>query len=341
MQIARIAPVAAILVGEALAQTPPATNPASPSGMLPYTAILTPLFVAAADAKFVQADDTVVAVVNGNVAKAYPAADLAQHGSVNDVMPDGPIEVTWCGVCNTGAVFKARFHGMTLHFEYDSMVGANEVHKDKETGSRWQQSTGEAISGPLTGSHLDLYPFVRTSWQEWRRRYPKTLVLKPLPGYEERMPGMAKLIRRNTTAGEGVAPEKAFGKDDRLRPKETVAGLTLGQEMKAYPFSELRKVRVVNDQIGGVPVLIVHQPSSDTTTAFEARVKGKAIEFQAKADDASVLEDLATHSTWDAYGRCVSGKLKNTQLKSLILMPEFWFAWSEFHPQTKVFVAVK
>ena len=42
---------------------------------------------------------------------------------------------------------------------------------------------------------------------------------------------------------------------------------------------------------------------------------------------------------WNAYGLCVQGPLKGTQLKTLILMPEFWFAWSEFHPQTKVFIA--
>ena len=26
--------------------------------------------------------------------------------------------------------------------------------------------------------------------------------------------------------------------------------------------------------------------------------------------------------------------MKGTRLKPLILEPEFWFAWSEFHPQT-------
>jgi hypothetical protein len=28
-------------------------------------------------------------------------------------------------------------------------------------------------------------------------------------------------------------------------------------------------------------------------------------------------------------------------LKSLVLEPEFWFAWSEFHPKTEVFGAPK
>lgn len=316
----------------ALAQTPP-------PGMMPYTAILDPHFVPASEASFLADDDILIGVAHGAVAKAFPAADLAQHGSVNDQMPDAPIEVTWCGVCNTGVVFRARFKGRLLHFEYDSMAVANEVHKDHETGSRWQQSTGEAISGPLKGSRLDLYPFVRTTWKEWRRRYPNTVVLKPLPGYDERMSNLSKLIRKNSFSADGAAPKAAFGTDDRLRPHELIAGLTTGNEVTAYPFSQLRAVHVVNDHVGSVPVLVVHQQSSDTTTAFEAQAKGRTLHFQAADADASSLTDLETHSKWDAYGLSLEGPLKGAHLKPLILIPEFWFAWSEFHPQTKVFTA--
>jgi Protein of unknown function (DUF3179) len=323
----------------AFAQTPPATQPQTQPRMMPYVAILEPQFIPAADARFLQEDDILIGIASGNLAKAFPAADLTQHGSVNDQMPDGPVEVTWCGTCNTGAVFRAAFKGRLLHFDYDSMVGANEVHIDRETGSRWQQSTGEAISGPLKGSFLELYPFVRTTWKEWRRRYPNTMVLKPLPGYDALMPTLRKFQRANRVSnGEGEAPKTAFGHDDRLRPKEIVAGLRIGTESQAYPFSQLRIARVVNDRVGGVPVLVVHQPSSDTTTAFDSRAKGKVLRFQAKDADASSLVDLETHSTWDAYGLCLLGPLRGTRLMTIILVPEFWFAWSEFHPETNVFM---
>ncbi len=287
---------------------------AQPPDMMPYTAILDPQFVPASQATFLGDDDTLLGVAHGSTRqRLFPAADLQQHGSVNDRMPDAPIEVTWCGVCNTGAVFRAQFKGRLLHFEYDSMVGANEVHKDHETGSRWQQSTGEAISGPLKGSFLELYPFVRTTWKEWRRRYPDTLVLKPLPGYDTRMPNGSKRIRAVTLSGEGDAPKTAFGHDDRLRPKDVVAGLRVGEEEKAFPFSQLRIARVVNDRLGGVPVLVVHQPSSDTTTAFDARAKGKELHFKAADTDASALVDQETHSSWDAYGHCFwAGTQRNT-----------------------------
>jgi hypothetical protein len=310
---------------------------AQPPEMLPYVAILNPQFVPAAQVTSLQDDDPLIGVAKGDVAKAYPIGDMIQHGSVNDQMPDGPIEVTYCGTCGTGAVFRAVFKGRLLHFEYDSMVNANEVHKDQETGSRWQQSTGEAISGPLKGGHLELYPSVMTSWKEWRRRFPNTVVLKPLPGYDSRATYWGKRMRTVISSGTGDAPKSALPFDPRLRPKEMVAGLRIGQEEQAYPFSDLRIARVVNDRVGGVPIVVIHQPSSDTTTAFDTRAKGKALTFQAKDADASALEDVETHSTWDAYGLCVSGRLQGTQLRQLMLMPEFWFAWSSFHPKTSVY----
>ena len=60
-------------------------------------------------------------------------------------------------------------------FDTVGLVGGNEVFKDRQTGSRWQQSTLEAISGPLKGTHLDIYPFLLTTWSEWRKQNPGTL----------------------------------------------------------------------------------------------------------------------------------------------------------------------
>ena len=306
---------------------------------MPYTAIHEPKFVASSAATFLQDDDIVLGVANGNVSRAYPAADLAQHGAVSDVMPDGPISVTFCGVCNTGVVFRADVKGRTLRFQYDRMVGANEVQKDLETGSSWQQATGEAIDGPLKGTRLTLYPVVRTTWAEWRRRYPNTQVLQPLPGYAERMPSRSKRIKDNTRVGPEGAPNGALTLDTRLPARETVAGLEVGRESVAYPFSELRRARVVNDRVGGLPIVIVHQPSSDTTTAFDARASGKVLTFQTANDEASSMIDRETRSIWNAYGLCLEGALRGTQLKQVILVPQFWFAWSQFHQGTRIFTA--
>lgn len=62
---------------------------------LPYVAIHDPQFIPAADATFLHDGDRLIGVVNGNVAKAYPAGILSQHGLVQDKGPSGPIAVTW------------------------------------------------------------------------------------------------------------------------------------------------------------------------------------------------------------------------------------------------------
>jgi quercetin dioxygenase-like cupin family protein len=305
---------------------------------IPYATIDDPQYVPAAGALFLQDDYLVLGLASRGVVKAYPIADIAQHGAVMETMPEGPVAITWCGVCNTGAVYRRTVKGRVLHFDYDSMVGGNEVDRDRETGSRWQQSLGEAIDGPLKGTRMGLYPFTYTTWGEWRRQHPDTLVLRPLPGYAERMPVLHRLAR-NSLVGDGEAPAQAFGKDWRLRPREVVAGLEIGDIAKAYPFSALRAVRVINDRLGGAPVLVVHQPASDTTTAFIARARGRVLHFDAADPQASELIDRETGSHWNAYGLCLAGALKGIQLERLILEPEFWFGWSEFRPHTLVYAA--
>jgi len=218
------------------------------------------------------------------------------------------------------------------------VVGGNEVFKDAETGSRWQQSSLSAISGPLQGKHLELFPFLLTNWREWQRLHPDTLVLKPLPGYAERIPAVNETIRQGVSA-EGPAPKGLLRSDDRLKPKTMVLGLDVREQSKAFPLTVLRELRVINDKLGGESVLIVHQPDSDTTTAFLSQARGRTLTFTAANPAATELIDQQTHSHWDAYGLCTSGPLHGARLRELILEPEYWFAWSEFHPATAIFAA--
>jgi hypothetical protein len=233
-------------------------------------------------------------------------------------------------------VFRAEAKGQPLVLDNAGVSEGNEVFKDRGTGSRWQQSSLKAISGPLRGTRLQLYPFLLTNWEEWRRLHPDTLVLKPLPGYADRIAEKNKMIREGLS-GTGAAPDDVTYHDDRLKPKTMVLGLDVGGTSKAFPLDALRRVRVINDRVGGKPVLVVHQPKSDTTTAFVARAAGKTLTFEAANAEASALVDRETRSRWDPYGACVSGSLKGSVLEPIVLEPEYWFAWSEFHRDTTIY----
>ena len=228
-------------------------------------------------------------------------------------------------------MFRAADHGQRLEFDTGGVRGGNELFRDRATGSVWQQSTAQAISGPLTGHTLALEPFLLTTWAEWQRLHPATQVLQPLPGYA------ARLERMNRVLAAGIRPDTAapgaLRQDPRLQPHAMVLGLEAGGAAMAFPVATLAKRALINTVIGGVPVVIVHQANNDTTTAYERKWKGKSVTLQARGGE---LEDAATHSRWNAYGHCVAGPLRGAQLPALNLEPEFWFAWSEFHPQTGV-----
>jgi hypothetical protein len=233
-------------------------------------------------------------------------------------------------------VFRAEVHGKELHFENAGVIGGNEVFRDKETASRWQQSSLEAISGPMKGEHLKLRDFLLTNWGEWYKLHPDTLVLKPLPCYAERIPEVNKRVQEGLLQ-RGNAPEGVLRTDGRLPPKTMILGLDVEGANKAFPLNALRQTRVVNDTLGQSPILIVHQPGSDTTTAFSARLNGNKLTFTVANPEATELIDIQTHSRWDPYGHCIAGKFKGSNLQSLIIEPEYWFAWSEFHPGTAIF----
>jgi uncharacterized protein DUF3179 len=233
-------------------------------------------------------------------------------------------------------VFRAEAKGQPLVLDNAGVVEGNEVFKDRATGSRWQQSSLRAISGPLEGTKLRLYPFLLTSWQEWRRLHPDTLVLKPLAGYAERIPEKNKQIREGLS-GEGTAPDDVTYRDERLKPKTMILGVDVNGEEKAFVLEALRRVRVVNDVIGGQPVLVVHQPASDTTTAFVARASGRTLTFEAANAETSALVDKETGSRWTPYGAAIAGTLRGSELEPIVLEPEYWFAWSEFHRATKIY----
>ena len=68
-------------------------TPAKPN--LPYKAIENPEFIPASEVTFMTDRDRLIGVMDGKIAKAYPAGILAQHGLVQDKLTGGPIAVTW------------------------------------------------------------------------------------------------------------------------------------------------------------------------------------------------------------------------------------------------------
>ncbi|GIL03203.1 MAG: hypothetical protein BroJett030_31020 [Alphaproteobacteria bacterium] len=139
-----------------------------------------PQFIAVADEARLSDRDPVIALVADGEARAYPLAVLTWHEIVNDEIAGRPVAVTYCPLCNAAIVFDAMVDGQRLEFGTTGRLRNSDlIMYDRQTESWWQQFTGEAIVGQMTGKKLRMLPATIVPWNRFRMRHPQGSVLVP------------------------------------------------------------------------------------------------------------------------------------------------------------------
>ena len=139
-----------------------------------------PAFAKIAQIRDLSGRDPVLSVTHNGDARAYPLRVLIWHEIVNDVVGGRPMTITYCPLCNSGIVFDRRVDGRVLDFGVTGKLRNSDlVMYDRQTESWWQQFTGEAIVGTLSGKKLKMAPARLESFAEFRRRHPEGKVLIP------------------------------------------------------------------------------------------------------------------------------------------------------------------
>ena len=139
-----------------------------------------PIFKLAADDKELTAADPVIGLDIEGDARAYPLRILIWHEIVNDTVGGVPVAVTYCPLCNSAVVFDRRVPPHVLDFGTTGKLRNSDlVMYDRQTESWWQQFTGEAIVGTLTGTELKLVPARLESFAEFKTRHPSGKLLVP------------------------------------------------------------------------------------------------------------------------------------------------------------------
>lgn len=280
--------------------------------------------------------------------RIYPFQILTWHEIVNDVVGGRPVTVTFCPLCNTAIVFDATVAGRELDFGTTGRLRySNLLMYDRQTESWWQQATGEAVIGEFVGQQLEFLPAPIISWAEARDTYPDAQVLS-------RDTGFRRSYGQNPYAGYDNVNSSPFLYDgpstpEELPPMARVTTVELNGEAVAYPNEVLEDVRVANDTVGGVEVVVFWQEGlasaldSNAIAAgrdvganavFERTLDGQTLTF---VDDDGTIKDEQTGSTWNVLGEAVAGDLAGAQLQPVVKVDHFWFSWAAFRPDTRIF----
>jgi hypothetical protein len=129
-----------------------------------------PVFARSGDVDLPDVEPVIGIIIDGT-ARAYPLRMLVWHEIVNDQIGDTPFTVTFCPLCNTGIVFDRRLGNDLLDFGTTGKLRNSDlVMYDRQTESWWQQFTGEAIVGEMTGAVLDTIPARLESFSNFKAR---------------------------------------------------------------------------------------------------------------------------------------------------------------------------
>ncbi len=232
-----------------------------------------PQFMAARFAKFIGEEEYVLGVHLNGVAKAYPIKIMDRHEVVNDRFDTTGVAVTYCPLCGSGIAFKADFNGQAVEFGVSGLLYNSDVLLyDRQTESLWSQIESQAIAGPSSGQKLEIIPTSFMTWQQWKERFPNTIILTTDTGFP---------VDYNKKAYMGYeASSQIFfpvaNKSNRLKKKARVLGLEVNGKYKAYPLATLaKKILPYKDEFEGKTIWVQYE--ADTRSAYLTDENGAEI----------------------------------------------------------------
>jgi Protein of unknown function (DUF3179) len=269
-----------------------------------------------ADRNTVEPSRLVVGVALNGEARAYPVQFIGYHHQVRDTVGGTPVMVSFCTVCRTGRVFAPAVDGLPETFRLVGMDHFNAMFEDSSTGSWWRQANGEAIAGPRKGRVLAEFPSQQVTLARWLVLHPNSLIMQPDATLQDKY---AKDFDYET----GRSRSSLTGTDTTSwHDKAWVVGLSVNGANRAYDWNRLRRESVVNDELGGKPIVLVL--AGDGTSFFAFERPDSATRFVLRGDSL-----VAPGAAYSLSGAGTAGALK-------ILFPsqEFWHSWRTFHPGT-------
>ncbi|MCY0992125.1 DUF3179 domain-containing (seleno)protein [Nannocystis sp. ILAH1] len=226
-------------------------------------------------------------------------------------------------------MWTRTIQGKTLTFHLAGIHNQNFLMRDEETGSFWQQVTGECVAGPMRGAQLERVHNDELTIARFRAESLTGQVLLGEPGHSDS-------YERDWELGIDELPTVVDTSDSPLPPRALVAGVAVGGKARAYEASRLAAEPVILDEIGEVPV-VLWSGGGRMLRAFERRVDGKAL-LLAPADGEH-LRDAETGSLWDFRGCAVEGPQAEAKvcMTSVPVLWDYWFDWRAYNPETDIY----
>jgi hypothetical protein len=110
-----------------------------------------------------------------------------------------------------------------------------------------------------------------------------------------------------------------------------VVGIEQNKAARAWDWNHMRAEGVINDTVGGTPVVVAMAGDTINFCAFSRVADGATLTFAADSAGRG-LRDAATGSLWNWSGQCIEGASIGKRLARVAAHQQYWHAWETFHP---------
>ena len=231
-------------------------------------------------------------------------------------------------------MWRRVVEGRPLTFRLAGINNQNFLMRDEETGSFWQQISGKAISGPYRGRQLELTHADELTFGLWRSENPGGSVLRPVEEFA------AKYEPKDWDQKMRSRPTVVSTKGTGLHERELMLGVEHNGASRAYVLERVLQQKLIQDWIGGSPVLVVVGPDGKSVRVFVSEIAGQEGVPEFYRTDAGATRELmmdsVTGSTWNFQGCATRGAATGRCLKSVRAIRDYWFDWRLYHPSTTV-----
>ena len=127
-----------------------------------------------------------------------------------------------------------------------------------------------------------------------------------------------------------------------LADREPVISLAINGDARAYPLRIMMWHEIVNDVVGGVPVVVTYCPLCNAALVFESTLDGESLEFGTSGklrDSDLIMYDRKTESWWQQFsGEGIAGIHAGRELKMIPSRLDSWTRFKAANPEGRVLV---
>lgn len=298
-------------------------------------AINNPVFNISDQIDFLDDDDLVLGIIDGDDIRAYPHAILDWHEVINDKTENHSLAVVYCPLTGTGIGWDRILNGKETTFGVSGLLyNSNIVPYDRLTGSNWSQLLNKSVNGELLGEQAKTFNLIETKWETWRSMYPETKVVTTETGHNR---NYQQYPYGNYKSSDNLL-FPVSNTDNRLHPKERVLGVILKDNAKAYRFDKsFSGNNLVQDEFQQEKLVVVSNYEANFIVAFKRTLEdGTELSFSPINNSLPLVIADNEGSKWDITGRAISGPRTGEQLESVTQMMGYWFAFAAFYPNVEL-----